>query len=243
MNHGSHWECIVPNVEDSVARRVPELAQSLPAVGEPVPWPPRAKPPPGWSPDSVLYLSEANGALRHVVVIMVDQKAQRSGIAAAYPLAFSDRVHSVVIEKVVPDENGFEGCVEARAAELPISFYDPFFARNCGRYRPGSSARIRFGALGYRLRKSPGDAGSGLWPVEEWGPGEFSFDGAIESMREATLGEFRVMALRTWLMQDSKGEDLTIDILAGRHTLRDQFEPLVGDRMAGVLWLQGSIAD
>ncbi len=243
MNHGSHWECIVQNVDEAIVRRVPELAQSLPAVGEPVPWPDGAKPPAGWSPDSVLYLSEPQGALRHVVIILVDQKTPRSGIATAYPLVSSDRVQTVTVVKVIPAENGFEGCVEGRAADLPISFYDPFFARNFARYRPGSECRVRFGALAYRLRKSPGDAGCGLWPVEEWGAGEFSFEGAIETLAETKIGDVRAMVLRTWITKDSKGQDFAIDVVAGRHTLRDQFEPAAGDRMRGVLWLQGSLAD
>jgi hypothetical protein len=279
MNHGSHWECIVPNVEETIVRQLPGLTAKLPNFGGIASWPEDVKPPEGWTPDSIIYLSESAGELRHVLVILSDKKTPRNAVATAYPFIHSPTTHVVSIENLVAADTGYEGFVEGKVGSKTIVFFDPFFSLTRNRYSIGKATQVRFGAFAYRLKKGAGkevrsyepglinitrmdnpdkvkkdetgreylaisnDSKPEMFPIEEWGPSEYTFEGVVESVRGGALGEHDVMLIRTVVLRGVGDRDLALDICAGAHTLREGFMPASGASMSGGLWLQGTLAE
>ncbi len=156
MLHGSHWECIVKNVEETIVRQLPGLTARLPNFGGIAAWPEGAKPPEGWTPDSIIYLSEAAGELRHVLVVLSDKKSPRNAVATAYPFIHAASTIPVPIENIVAADTGYEGFIEGKIGAKTISFFDPFYALTRNRYTPGKTMQVRFGAFAYRLKKGLG---------------------------------------------------------------------------------------
>jgi hypothetical protein len=151
MAHGGHWECISESVEGFVRDEIPGLIQDLSLFTQ-GPSPPGATPPEGVTPEKFVLLCEADGHLRHMIVVLVDTVTPKNLLYAAYAFAAAGTTHEIEVAGIDDWENGAEGQVSGLiGGEVPISFCDALYPLTRDRYEIGKTYRFRVGALAYDI--------------------------------------------------------------------------------------------
>ena len=76
-------------------------------------WPVDAVPPGGVRPETVAYISEDSGEIRHLFVVLTGRTIGPSRVGAAYPFVPHGNAHEVEIGEIYPYETGI-GAVEVK---------------------------------------------------------------------------------------------------------------------------------
>jgi hypothetical protein len=267
MIRADRWSAVYAEVERELKTRVPDLMKQASHRWGAMRWPADAIPPGGVRPENAAYISEEEGEIRHMFVVMTGRTIGPSRIGAAYPFVPHGTAYDVEIKALHPHETGIEGEVSAVYAGQEFRFFEPLWGVRRSHYKPGTVQRIRFAAFGHALSAingakpaeaaRPADA-PGVGPLMPpapaialpsalvmIGPGassRYGMHAPIVEWRGFWTGERLYYALKLRLF-DSGGQSFAVDLYAGRHCFKEHFSPAAGVAVAGVMWLHGTLAD
>ncbi len=254
MIRSDRWNAVYAEVEQELKSRLPELMKGASHRWGAMRWPAEAIPPAGVRPENVAYISEDNGEIRHLFVVLTGRTIGPSRVGAAYPFVPHGAAYEVEIKAVHPAETGIEGEVAAQYAGHEFRFFEPLWGVKRNSYKPGALQRVRFAAFGHSLAAMNGEAPkpeapspAAVGPASALvmiGPGpssRYGMHAPILEWRGFWTGERLYYALRLRLFDD--GGDFAVDLYAGRHCFAGAFSPAAGVAVAGVMWLHGTLVD
>jgi hypothetical protein len=265
MIRSDRWNAVYAEVERELKARVPELLKGASHRWGAMRWPADAIPPAGVRPENVTYISEDNGEIRHMFVVLTGRTIGPSRVGAAYPFVPHGTGYDVEIKSIHPRETGIEGEVTAHYAGHDFRFFEPLWGVKRNHYKVGAQQRIRFAAFGHGLAAMNGapaqapepapDGGGSLAPpmaaidapsaLVMIGPGassRYGMHAPITEWRGFWTGERLYYALKLRLFEGD-GRSFAVDLYAGRHCFQGNFSPAAGMAVAGVMWLHGTLAD
>lgn len=111
-SHGDHWGCFAENVSEFIKIYLPttiakgSLLKTESPVGEIMTSAPMG------SPRYPAGLFWPAGDLRFLVLVMVDNEANRNNVWSAYPWSIGGVQYSLPIEELIPWNNGIEGQIK-----------------------------------------------------------------------------------------------------------------------------------
>jgi len=144
--HGDHWACLTDDVPALLESWVPRIVEFGDMVdGE---------------RDTALEAGEAAGlawpdiglCALAIVAGTTDEDRDGSDLVSAYPYVRGGIRHPIVIDQLIPWENGYEGWI---TGHLPgtdgpaITFFDTRFYANRDRYEIGATVEFEFAAIAY----------------------------------------------------------------------------------------------
>ena len=270
MGHGTHWECIYPDAEGFV-KRLPDVIAHGTLISQ-VAWTDPACIPEGKSVDRLMVLAHPNGELRQFVVLMGRSQPKESFLFTAYPAALGGRPHEMTVAEVLLGTHGAEGQVTATTASgRTLTFFDPLFYLNKGRYALGRTYGFLLAALAYRVQpldrtvmeiddpawRAAFDDGVGdpaapvriqlagtsyMMPLQGWDVDDYAFQVQAGPSQPIVIADTTID--RT-VMDIRLGGDAPIDITlyVAPHVRKGGFRPAIGEDMTGTFWLQGTLAD
>lgn len=254
MIRSDRWNAVYAEVEQELKSRLPELMKGASHRWGAMRWPAEAIPPAGVRPENVAYISEDNGEIRHLFVVMTGRTIGPSRVGAAYPFVPHGAAYEVEIKALHPAETGIEGEVTAQYAGHEFRFFEPLWGVKRNNYKVGALQRIRFAAFGHSLAAMNGEAPkpeapspAAVGPASALvmiGPGpssRYGMHAPILEWRGFWTGERLYYALKLRLFDD--GGDFAVDLYAGRHCFAGAFSPAAGMAVAGVMWLHGTLVD
>jgi hypothetical protein len=252
MIRSDRWNAVYAEVEQELKSRLPELMKGASHRWGAMRWPAEAIPPAGVRPENVAYISEDNGEIRHLFVVLTGRTIGPSRVGAAYPFVPHGAAYEVEIRAVHPAETGIEGEVTAQYAGHEFRFFEPLWGVKRSSYKVGALQRIRFAAFGHSLAATNGEtpetpSPAAVGPASALvmiGPGpssRYGMHAPILEWRGFWTGERLYYALKLRLFDD--GGDFAVDLYAGRHCFADAFSPAAGVAVAGVMWLHGTLVD
>jgi len=152
MGHGAHWKCVYDDIEVFVEDELPALVKSLGVILE-TEWTGSRAPVEGVVPGRVLYLAEADGDLRHILIVLRDEDGARSTLLSAYPFCCSGIVHEVTLTAIDEDPRRLEARLTGTIrGSSEIAFFDAHYGPNRATYEIGGTYPFRLGAIAYDLK-------------------------------------------------------------------------------------------
>lgn len=152
MTHGKHWTCLYEDLGAFADKDLPELLKTLHIIGEQE-WQAPGPAPEGLSPDRLVYLSEDDGYLRHLLVVAMDDSADQNALYGAFPFCAAGIEHTVTVTGIAPLENGIEAHIEGTVGNgTKIGFFDPLYGLNAEQYEIGGTYRFRLAAIAYDIQ-------------------------------------------------------------------------------------------
>ena len=267
MIRSERWNAVYAEVERELKARLPELMKGASHRWGALRWPADAIPPAGVRPETIAYISEESGEIRHMFMVLTGRTIGPSRIGGTYPFVPHGTAYDVEIKAVHPSEVGVEGEVTAHYAGHEFRFFEPLWGIKRHNYKPGTAQRIRFAAFGHALaamngadpakpaEAAPAPATGPLMPpapaielpsaLVMIGPGATSRYGVsapILEWRGFWTGERLYYALKLRLFE-GEGRAFAVDLYAGRHCFTGNFSPAAGTAVAGVMWLHGTLED
>lgn len=266
--HGDQWSCVYPDLDQFGEERLPGLLEDLPALHFQA-WTDPQKIPEGKVVNQLVVLSENQGCVRHSMVVLGHADLKQSFLFSAFPVATDGVEVDLRVVELVPDAFGVEGTV---ATELPeggsLTFFDPFFFFNQGRYRLGEINRVRLAAFAYDVRpmkreyleiEDPERAAvlraQLNIPVDQ--PVRFSMEDFVARIPAnsedncsfaspikdlVSLNVNGLELLRATVAFARGDDDLDGPLYFGRHICEGQ-SPEVGRMVQGAYWMQGYLVD
>ena len=257
MIRSDRWNAVYAEVEREMKARLPELMKAASHRWGAMRWPAEAIPPAGVRPENVAYISEDNGEIRHLFVVLTGRTIGPSRVGAAYPFVPHGAAYEVEIKSVHPAETGIEGEVTAQYAGQEFRFFEPLWGVKKNHYKAGTLQRIRFAAFGHSLAAMMNgaapkpdaaappaaiEAASALVMIGPGASSRYGVHAPILEWRGFWTGEHLYYALKLRLFEHAAG-DFAVDLYAGRHCFAGAFAPAAGLAVAGVMWLHGTLVD
>jgi|AGTN01.2.fsa_nt_gi hypothetical protein len=160
---------------------------------------------------------------------------------AAYPIFKAGSPWPARISRTTERENGFEGQIEVFADGGTLSFFDAMYFRNKNTYAPGQNVRVLLGGIAYVLARSRGPAVEDAMIVrhEDGDIDDHVFQGtALDVYEFMALGR-KAWAIKTSLRLGHDSPPREFYICATTSALQEKVSP--GDRISGIIWLQGFV--
>ena len=161
---------------------------------------------------------------------------------ATYPVFKAGNLWPARITRTTECEDGFEGQIEVFADGSPLNFFDAMYFRNKGVYAPGRDVRVHVAGIAYVMARSRGSpaAEDGLLVRYEGGDlDDHVFRGtALDVYEFMALGR-RAWSIRTSLRLGPDSPPRDFYICATASALQEKISP--GDRISGIIWLQGFV--
>jgi hypothetical protein len=157
MGHGAHWNCVYDDIEVFVADELPDLVKTLGVILE-TEWTGPREPVEGVIPDRVLYLAEADGDLRHMLIVVRDDEGAQSALLSAYPFCCTGIVHEVKLTAVDEGPRRLEARLTGTISDSSeIVFFDALYGPNRATYEIGGTYSFRLGAIAYDVKQPDRD--------------------------------------------------------------------------------------
>jgi len=183
---------------------------------------------------------EVSGYMTGESMLDVMTITKNGDTVAAYPVFKAGNAWPARITRTTECEDGFEGQIEVFADGSTLNFFDAMYFRNKATYAPGRDVRVLLAGIAYVLARSRGPAEDGMLVRYEGG------DVDDHVFRGTALDVFEFMALgrKAWVIKTSLrlGHDRVprdFYICATSSALQEKISP--GDRISGIVWLQGFV--
>ena len=152
--HGDHWECIYESVEGFFENSVERV------LGQNVTPLPHHQHEPPYSIDNLGEIiassayAEEVGALRHMFLTWKRPNDEPGILVSAFPWAHDGMGYEIEVSEVVDLGNYAEGMIIGSLPQgAALSFFDPLFYRNSGRYELGNRYQFSLAGIAYRIAK------------------------------------------------------------------------------------------
>ncbi len=251
-SHAAHWASIYPDAPETIHARIKSAAAKSSIIAQ-VELDEARTMPNGHSADMLTATAEADGDVRHMVLLLTESESSSGYFLSAFPFAAGAIAHAVTIEELQGDSDGTEGLVRGRTEDgAALSFFDTLFFKNSREYEVGESYRFGLSAFAYSLRPQGlklvhgGDQNAHpldmLRPARNGGADDYEFRATVQHaypMRfcGGTLWRMRVTVARS-------GQNMVdLALYAAEHVLPQGYRPKPADEITGRLWLQGYLVE
>jgi hypothetical protein len=247
--HALHWASVYPDAPDDIRARIKNVVTQSSIIAQ-IALPEKQLMPNGVNADTLTAMTECDGELRHMVLLLTEQTSASGCVLAAFPFAAGAITHPVRIEHVVG--TGAEGRIRGRTEDGgEISFFDALFFKNAGSYRVGESYQFALSAfaycarpLGLRLVKGgettvPSDV---LKPARSGASDDYDFRATVQHVYPMRVAGRTLYRMRVTVGRSGQSM-LDVALYAAEHTLPEGYIPKPGDEITGRLWLQGYLVE
>ncbi len=255
MTHGSHWECIVENVEDFFENEFGELFRNSEIIDKREEY--------GYN----IGTQQVQENTIHSLLSNGDQDSPflfltylvNKELWTAYPVVNMGTTHEITIIEVKDEGNLVEGQIHCRLKEYPdftFSFFDTMYCINKSKYKTGESYPFLFNGLMYSGGKNQfadtkiphKELEEDIWigkdtvaclPAEKGDVDDYKIMSPILNVEtfETNHGKFYKMGIL--LLQDEIY--FNIPVLISQRNLKDDFIPKEGESINGSVWLCGML--
>lgn len=191
---------------------------------------------------TILYgaASEVSGYMTGESVLDVMTITKNGETVAAYPVFKAGKARPARVTRVAECENGLEGQIEIFAGGGTLNFFDTMYFRHKGRYAPGSDVNVLLAGLAYVVARSPkGPADDIIARYEDGDVDDYVFRGTALDVSEITARGRKAWAVRTTLRPGHEGEPQEFYVCVTPSAVQEKLNP--GDRISGIIWLQGFV--
>ena len=161
---------------------------------------------------------------------------------SAFPWLATGAPARLTIYGIHTDRFGLEGFIEAGVDGRSVTFFDPLFALNKGKYRIGAEYGFTLAAVSLNAKRAtPPDFDLIMAPDPEVSD-HYSFRGYLHIVRNASFLDQPFEVFRTAVMRAGGGH-LFVDIHVAKNRLHPGDALASGATITGTLWLQGCLAE
>lgn len=186
--------------------------------------------------------AEVSGYMTGASMLDVMTITKNGDTVAAYPVFKAGNLWPARITRTTECEDGFEGQIEVFTAGSTLNFFDAMYFRSKGTYAPGRDVKVLLAGIAYVMARSHGTpaAEDGLIVRYEGGDlDDHVFRGmALDVFEFMALGR-RAWAIKTSLRLGHDSPPRDFYICATASALQEKISP--GDRISGIVWLQGYV--
>jgi hypothetical protein len=193
---------------------------------------------------TVLYGAAAEVSAYMVGGSMLDVMTitKNSDTVAAYPVFNAGSPWPARITRITECENALEGQIEIFADGSTIDFFDTTYFRNKGVYAPGRDVRVLLSGIAYVIARSRGGPAAEDGMIVRYEGGDVDdhvFRGTALDVFEFMAMGRKAVVIKTSLRlgQDAPPRDFYICATASA----TQEKVSQGDRISGIVWLQGFV--
>jgi len=249
--HASHWASVYPDAPAQVRARIKEVVSCSHVIAQ-IPLPGQQIMPNGLNADTLTAIAEADGELRHMVLLLTEQTSASGCVLAAFPFAAGAITHPITIEHVAYAGSGAEGLIRGRTADgAQIGFFDVLFFKNAALYEIGQSYQFALSAfaycarpLGLKLVKGAHATAHAdiLKPCRAGAADDHDFRATVQHVYPMRVDGRALFRMRVTVgrsghcMRD-------VALYAAEHVLPEGYIPKPGDEITGRLWLQGYLVE
>jgi hypothetical protein len=191
---------------------------------------------------TVLYgaAAEVSGYMTGASMLDVMTITKNGDTVAAYPVFKAGGLLPARIMRTTECEDGFEGQIEIFADGSTLNFFDAMYFRNKGAYAPGRDVNVLLAGLAYVMARGRGAAEDSMIVHFEGGDlDDYVFRGTALDVHEFMAMGRRAWAIRTSLRLGQDRAPRDFYICATSSALQEKISP--GDRISGIIWLQGFV--
>ena len=152
MGHGSHWRCILPDLERGLGDALEWIPKGT-VVGKRTNA--RLRLPGGDVGAGVILIEWPDTNLRATYIVVRDEKTQKAYLHSAFPSAHGGAMHRVNIAGVTETSCGAEAIVDAHVGDAVVHYFDPRYALNYDEYRVGAESLVDLAGIAYALAIVP----------------------------------------------------------------------------------------
>ena len=182
------------------------------------------------------YLS-GNGVLEIMTI------TKNGETLAAFPVSLAGRPNTARVTQVIECNNTYEGQVEAFLNGGTTTFFDVLYFRNRNTYFPGKDVRILLTGIAYVLSRSrpASDKKQGdddiLVRYENGDIDDYVFRGIVQGVKDVTAFGKRAVVMKTEARTGHDAKPVELYVCATENAITEKINP--GDRITGIIWLQG----
>jgi hypothetical protein len=191
---------------------------------------------------TVLYgaVAEVSGYMTGTSMLDLMTITKNGDTVATYPVFKAGSLLPARITRTTECEDGYEGQIEVFADGSTLNFFDAMYFRNKGAYAPGRDVRVLAAGLAYVMARGRGAVEDSMIVHFEGGDlDDYVFRGtALDVYEFMALGR-RAWAIRTSLRLGPDSPPRDFYICATASALQEKISP--GDRISGIIWLQGFV--
>lgn len=249
--HASHWASVYPEALEAVRARIKNVVSRARIIAQ-VRLAEARLMPDGIKADTLTAVTEGEGELRHMVLLLTEGRSASGCVLTAFPFAAGAIAHPVRIEQVASVGSGAEGRVRGRTGDgAQLSFFDPLFFKNGSDYRVGESYQFALSGFAYSARPHglrvvrdadtfvPSDI---LRPARRGCVDDYEFRATVQHVYPMRVGERTLYRMRVTVARCGQGM-VDVALYAAQHVLPAGYCPRPGDEITGALWLQGYLVE
>ncbi len=249
--HATHWASLYPDAPEEIRARIRTIVEKSSIIAQ-VELPEARTMPNGGTADTLTAMAEADGDVRHMVLLLTERQTSLGCVLSAFPFAASAITHPVTIDHVASTGSGAEGQIRGRTEDgAEISFFDPLFFKNGGDYEVGESYQFALSAFAYSLRPyglklvkgddtvAPPDV---LKPARSGASDDYDFRATVQHVYPMRVETGTVYRMRVTVARSGQSM-VDVALYAAEHVLPAGYRPKPGDEITGRLWLQGYLVE
>jgi hypothetical protein len=234
--HALHWASVYPDAPDDIRARIKNVVTQSSIIAQ-IPLPEKQLMPNGVNADTLTAMTECDGELRHMVLLLTEQTSASGCVLAAFPFAAGAITHPVRIEHVMG--TGAEGRIRGRTGDGgEISFFDALFFKNAASYRLGESYQFALSAFAYcarplclRLVKGgetcvPADV---LKPARSGASDDYDFRATVQHVYPMRVAGRTLYRMRVTVGRSGQSM-LDVALYAAEHILPEAIFPSLGTK-------------
>lgn len=198
--------------------------------------------------------------IRALALIHIDPKKEHSELYSLYPFLQISNPLAIEVDKIDEWSNGVEAVIEGSINGIKISFFEPLYFLNKGRYEVGKNYLFHLGAIAHLFAKRTKDLvieptegplkGEKLYTqkmtsfmtVENYG-GEATFICPFTSFNGQTEAFGKSFKIFPYHLMSGDMDQAAFNFPMFVRTDLIEGELVAGDSMQGTAWLQGYLID
>ena len=249
--HAVHWASLYPDAPDAIRARIKNVVANSTIIAQ-VELSELQAMPNGAQADTLTAMAEADGDVRHMVLLLTESQSSSGCVLSAFPFAAGAIAHGVTIDHVASTGSGAEGQIRGRTEDgAELSFFDPLFFKNGAEYEIGESYQFALSAFAYSLKPfglkvvQGGDTVAPLdvlKPARTGGSDDYEFRATVQHVYPMRLDTGTVYRMRVTVAR-SRQSMVDVALYAAEHVLPSGYRPKPGDEITGRLWLQGYLVE
>ena len=106
--HATHWASLYPDAPDAIRTRIKSIVEKSSIIAQ-VELPEARAMPNGGRADTLTAMAEADGDVRHMVLLLTERQTSSGCVLSAFPFAAGAITHPVTIDHVASTGSGAEG--------------------------------------------------------------------------------------------------------------------------------------
>ena len=251
--HATHWASLYPDAPDAIRARIKNVVAKSTIIAQ-VELPEARAMPNGTQADMLTAMAEADGDVRHMVLLLTERQTSSGCVLSAFPFAAGAITHPVTIEHVASTGSGAEGQIRGRTEDgAELSFFDALVLQERRRLpsrrelsvRACRRSPIRCGRTACALVQGGDDTVAPpdvLRPARSGASDDYEFRATVQHVYPMRLDGGTVYRMRVTVARSGQSM-VDVALYAAEHVLPAGYRPKPGDEITGRLWLQGYLVE